>query len=86
MTEDVDVSLTPGTHSDKTEESKSLLALSPHRDVDQDDQITQAVCYRRTPLRICLVVLGGVLTLGFLWLCMLWYVRFRAWTLYQKCE
>lgn len=88
MSEGVDVILMPGAHGDKVadEESKYLLALSPHRDVDQDDQISRAVCYRRTPLRTCLVTLGGLLTLGFLWLFMLWYVRFRAWALYRKCE
>jgi len=31
------------------------------------------------------VVLGGLLTLTFLWLFMLWYVKFRAWVLCRKC-
>ena len=63
-----------------------LLEVHPHRDVDADEQISRVVCYRRTAGRTAVVVLGGIGTLTFLWLFMLWYVRFRAWILCKKCS
>ena len=63
----------------------SSLTIHPHRDVDDEDQITAVVCLRRTAVRVILVILGGLLTVGFLWLFCLWYVKFRAWLMYRKC-
>ena len=61
------------------------LPCHPHRDVDDDSQISTVFCYQRTLFRVILYAFLVLVSAGFFFLFSWWFPKLRIGVLYRLC-